>query len=226
METLSKTQIDRLGERLRAQAFGEAELRLLDEYRRTFGLAYDRVVANIQRIIGVPVSGRPAKSTSSIIEKLNRESIRLSQVQDIAGCRAIVADLYQQDRAVNAIARELDSVTIQDRREKPSHGYRAVHLIVREDGKPIEVQVRTSLQHVWAEMSEKLADTIDPSIKYGGGPMRVHQILDKAATQVHLIEDLEATLARVGASDGVIAEQLRETRDKYVSTLQTLIKDF
>lgn len=114
METLSKAQIDRLGERLRSQTFGEAELRLLDEYRRTFGPAYDRVVTNVQRILGVPVSGRPAKSTSSIIEKLIRESIRLSQMQDIAGCRAIVADVLQQDHAVNAIVGELDSVAILD----------------------------------------------------------------------------------------------------------------
>jgi putative GTP pyrophosphokinase len=224
METPSKAQIDRLGERLRAQAFGEAELRLLDEYRRTFGPAYDRVVANVQRIIGVPVSGRPAKSTSSIIEKLNRESIRLSQMQDIAGCRAIVADLAQQDGAVNAILRESDSVAILDRREKPSHGYRAVHLIVREDGKPIEVQVRTSLQHAWAEMSEKLADTIDPSIKYGGGPTPVRELLDAATTNGRQIEELEARLARIGLTDGALAEQLRETRDRYVISLHSIIE--
>jgi ppGpp synthetase/RelA/SpoT-type nucleotidyltranferase len=222
METLSKTQIDRLGERLRAQAFGEAELRLLDEYRRTFGPAYDRVVANVQRIIGVPVSGRPAKSTSSIIEKLNRESLRLSQMQDIAGCRAIVADLLQQDRAVNALEREFDSVAVQDRRKKPSHGYRAVHLIVREDGKPIEVQIRTSLQHVWAEMSEKLADTIDPSIKYGGGPTTVRHILDKVTTQARLFEELEAELAH---EVGTLVEQVRDTRDKFVRDLHSIIND-
>jgi ppGpp synthetase/RelA/SpoT-type nucleotidyltranferase len=224
METLSKARIDRLGERLRGQAFGEAELRLLDEYRRTFGLAYDRVVANIQRIIGVPVSGRPAKSTSSIIEKLNRESIRLSQMQDIAGCRAIVADLAQQDRVVNAIVGEFENVAIQDRREKPSHGYRAVHLIVRVDGKPIEVQVRTSLQHVWAEMSEKFADIIDPSIKYGGGPTVLREALDNAATQSRLIEELEAKLAGIGAVGGEIAQQLSEARDKYVNNLHSVIR--
>jgi ppGpp synthetase/RelA/SpoT-type nucleotidyltranferase len=225
METLSKARIDRLGERLRGQVFGEAELRLLDEYRRTFGQAYDQVVAKVQQIIGVPVSGRPAKSTSSIIEKLDRESIRLSQVQDIAGCRAIVADLSQQNRAVSAIVGEFDSVAIQDRREKPSHGYRAVHLIVRVDGKPIEVQVRTSLQHVWAEMSEKLADTIDPSIKYGGGPMPVRQLLESAATQTHHIEEVEAELARTGVIDREIAQQMREARDEYLSTVHSILKD-
>jgi ppGpp synthetase/RelA/SpoT-type nucleotidyltranferase len=224
MESPSKAGIDRLGERLRGQAFDEADLRLLDEYRRTFGLAYDRVVANVQRITGVPVSGRPAKSTSSIIEKLNRESIRLSQMQDIAGCRAIVADLAQQDRAVNSIVGEVDSVTILDRREKPSHGYRAVHLIVRVDGKPIEVQVRTSLQHLWAEMSERLADIVDPSIKYGGGSIPVREVLDGAATLARLIEELEVKLAGVGVSDGVNAQQLRETREAYANSLQSAIK--
>jgi putative GTP pyrophosphokinase len=224
METPSKARIDRLGEKLRGQVFGEAELRLLDEYRRTFGPAYDRVVANVQRIIGVPVSGRPAKSTSSIIEKLNRESIRLSQMQDIAGCRAIVADVPQQDRAMNAIERGLKNVAILDRREKPSHGYRAVHLIIRVDGKPIEVQVRTSLQHVWAETSEKLADVIDPSIKYGGGSVAVRRVLDRASTMARSIEALEAKLARIGASDGEIAQELRETRDEYISNLHSLIR--
>src|ERR1043166_9670912 len=44
VESFSKSQIDRLGEKLRAQTFGEPELGLLDEYRRTFGPAYDHVV--------------------------------------------------------------------------------------------------------------------------------------------------------------------------------------
>ncbi len=45
----SKAQIDRLGEQLRRETYGEAELRLLDEYRRGFGDAYDAVVETIQR---------------------------------------------------------------------------------------------------------------------------------------------------------------------------------
>jgi ppGpp synthetase/RelA/SpoT-type nucleotidyltranferase len=146
-------------------------------------------------------------------------------MQDIAGCRAIVPDLAQQDRAVNAIASELDSVTILDRREKPSHGYRAVHLIVRVDGKPIEVQIRTSLQHVWAEVSEKLADMIDPSIKYGGGPMPARQLLDSASTRLRLIEELEAKLTRLGAIDSDLARQMTEARDEYVNNVLSIIKE-
>src|SRR6266498_2034887 len=123
---LTKSQIDKLGQKLRTQTFQETELTVLDEYRRSFGPAYDRVVAKVQAVLSVPVSGRPAKSTTSIIEKLNRESIRLSQVQDIAGCRIVVSDSLEQNRAVELIAKAFENADIQDRRTKPSHGYRAV----------------------------------------------------------------------------------------------------
>ncbi|HEY2322971.1 MAG TPA: hypothetical protein VGJ82_08905 [Thermoanaerobaculia bacterium] len=82
---LSNAQVDRLGERLRRGAFDEADRRTLDEYKLTFEPAYNRVVERVYRVTRLPLSGRPSKLTSSIGEKLKRESIRLSQMQDIAG---------------------------------------------------------------------------------------------------------------------------------------------
>lgn len=225
MERFSKTQIDKLGQRLRSQSYDESDLRLLDEYRRTFGPAYDRVVETVQRISAVPVSGRPAKSTSSIVEKLNRESIRLSQVQDVAGCRMVVEDIPEQDLAASAIVKAFAHVVLSDRRLKPSHGYRAVHLIVRMTEKPIEVQIRTVLQHLWAEISEKCADVFDPSIKYGGGPPDVRKILNILSELAGGIEEAESELVHVGASDGEFAQQLREVRNEYVANLQSLLKE-
>jgi len=55
-EVLSKSQIDRLGAKLRSQEFGEAELRMLDEYRYSFRHAYDVVAEKVQRAIGADVS--------------------------------------------------------------------------------------------------------------------------------------------------------------------------
>jgi ppGpp synthetase/RelA/SpoT-type nucleotidyltranferase len=223
--TFSNSQIDRLGDRLRNQEYGEAELRLLDEYRRTFGSAYDQVVGTIQRITGIPISGRPAKSTTSIIEKLNRESLRLSQMQDIAGCRAVVNDIAEQNHVVAAIATAFVGISVMDRRLKPSHGYRAVHLIVRDQGKAVEVQIRTALQHVWAEMCEKCADIFDPSVKYGGGPQPLRSTLDRAAALIHVIENLKASFARAGATDGREAAIVRDARQGYVTKLQSIVKE-
>jgi putative GTP pyrophosphokinase len=218
----SKSQIDRLGERLRDQRYGEAELRLLDEYRRTFGSAYDQVVATVLRVTGLPVSGRPAKSTTAIIEKLTRESLRLSQMQDIAGCRAVVNDIEEQDRIVSEINTAFAGVSITDRRLKPSHGYRAVHLIVREQGKAIEVQIRTALQHAWAEICEKSADIFDPAVKYGGGPQELRRTLDRAAELINLIEGVEASLSRTGSVESKLAAELRDVRQDYVDRLQSV----
>ena len=65
-QRLSKTQIDRLGDRLRQGAFSEADLRLLDDYRRSFGGAYETVVRVIRAQLWLEPTGRSAKSTSSM----------------------------------------------------------------------------------------------------------------------------------------------------------------
>jgi len=174
---MTKTQVDRLGERLRRGDISEADLRALDIYRRSFAESYERVVRALTRKLNLSPTGRPAKSTTSIIEKLRRESIRLTQMQDVAGCRIRVRDVSHQDVTLRRITALFDDVTLVDRRARPSHGYRAVHAIVRLKGQPIEIQVRTPLQHLWAELSEKLADVVDPAIKYGGGAPEFQRFL-------------------------------------------------
>jgi ppGpp synthetase/RelA/SpoT-type nucleotidyltranferase len=129
----------------------------------------------------------------------------------------VVSDSLAQNQAVELITKAFENVDIQDRRMKPSHGYRAVHVIIRDDGKPIEVQIRTALQQVWAELSEKFADLIDASIKYGGGPPSVREALDRGSTMVGIVEKLELAVRNAD-----IAEQLREAREEYVRNLQAL----
>jgi hypothetical protein len=46
---ISKTQIDRLGDRLKVGPHAESDLRLLDDYRRSFGEVYDTVVRTIRQ---------------------------------------------------------------------------------------------------------------------------------------------------------------------------------
>ena len=98
-------------------------------------------------------------------------------MQDIAGCRLVVDDILTQDIVVENLKGLFDKVTVVDRRERPSHGYRAVHVIVESHGKLIEIQVRTSLQQAWAQLSEKLADEVDSAIKYGGGDEELVSVL-------------------------------------------------
>jgi len=187
---LSKTQIDRLGDRLKGGSHEEIDLRLLEDYRRSFGDAYQEVV-RIIRERGQSPTGRLAKSTPSVVDKLKRESIRLSQIQDIAGCRIVVTDVIEQEQVVETLAAAFHGASVRDRREEPSYGYRAVHIVAEMFGKPIEIQVRTSLQHMWANLSEKSSDVLSPKIKYGGGPVKWRNFLDKGSQSVAAYEVLE-----------------------------------
>jgi ppGpp synthetase/RelA/SpoT-type nucleotidyltranferase len=195
---------------------------MLDQYRRSFTEAYEMVAGAIRNQLGLEPTGRPAKSTTSIAEKLRRESIRLTQIQDIAGCRLIVPDISEQDRLVAFIVKLFSDCTVVDRRENPSHGYRAVHIIVTIEKKTVEIQVRTALQQEWAEVSEKLADLIDPAIKYGHGNEDAVKVLAAASRMVATHERLESEILE---AQQLVSETLGnvnltdETRD-YIISLQ------
>ena len=196
---MKNSGIDRLGERLRHDITA-SDLTTLDGYRRGFRPAYDAVVERIRTELDLEASGRPAKSTSAIVDKLRRGTMRLTQMQDIAGCRIVVPDVPAQGQLIAKLDDMFD-VTIVDRRAKPSHGYRAVHVVVNSHGLPVEIQLRTDLQHVWAELSEKLADAFGIDTKYGGGPTSIRRTLDDFS---NLIADFEAFLdIEGGRSDRV-----------------------
>ena len=68
---LSKSQVNRLGERLRKGKPLAYDLEILDTYRRSFDGAHQAVVGTL-RSLGLEPSGR-IKTTISIVEKLKRE---------------------------------------------------------------------------------------------------------------------------------------------------------
>ena len=201
---LSKTQIDRLGNRLREGPLSDSDLRILDDYRWSFAEAYEQVVQVIREELKLEPTGRQIKSTNSIIEKLHRESTRLTQIQDIAGCRIVVSDVIEQERVVASLTKIFPSTSVVDRRINPSYGYRAVHVIPKIAGKLIEIQIRSKLQHLWAELSEKLSDKVDPNIKYGGGKRGFQTMLHNISV---LIKDLEMHEKRISSVLGRTQQQ-------------------
>jgi putative GTP pyrophosphokinase len=210
----SKSQIDRLGQRLRTGNVTDDDLRELDAYRRSFNAPYQLVVETVRRTLNIDPTGRPAKSTTSIVDKLRRETIRLSQVQDIAGCRLVVADMREQDIAVAALVAALPGSSVVDRRKKPSNGYRAVHVVPKVEFQPVEIQVRTSLQHLWAEFSEKLSDVLDSGIKYGTGDEESVKILGEISQAVDIVESVElAGPDVVNVPADVLAESKHRLKD-------------
>ena len=186
---LTRSQINRLGERLRNGPPSFSDLELLDAFRLSFDEAQQTVMQALRRL-GVEPSGR-IKTTISIVEKLKRESIRLSRLQDIAGCRIVVNRTSEQDRMAAMISDALPETTLIDRRQRHSHGYRAIHIVADIEERLVEIQIRTELQHLWAIWSETLAAAVEQSIKYGGGPKEIQQNLTSYSKVVASLESWE-----------------------------------
>jgi ppGpp synthetase/RelA/SpoT-type nucleotidyltranferase len=180
--------VDRLGDRLRKGKIAEGDYRQVDAYRRWFAESYEEIVAVVRNATGLEPTGRPAKSTTSIIEKLRRETIRLSQIQDIAGCRLVVPNVLVQDQVVERLKNALAEAAVVDRRKQPSFGYRAVHIIATARNMPIEIRVRSEVQNLWAQLSEKLSDVEDPAIKYGRGSSQSQKWLSAISSRIAEIE--------------------------------------
>jgi putative GTP pyrophosphokinase len=170
---MNNSEINRLGDLLRQGALTPSLLSQLDEYRRSFQAPIAEVVAAIRvELAQFPemtiITLRPSKATPSIVAKLRRQpTLKLSQIQDIAGLRLLAMDRRFQDAWCQEILKIFPEGKVLDRRDKPSFGYRALHLVVKRLDRTVEIQIRTRLQHMWAHLSEKIADKIGHDFKYG-----------------------------------------------------------
>ncbi len=204
--SLSKSKINKLGERLRRTDVPEPDvLRAFALVRSDYG---DALAAVVDRLIGLGLQPSPRlKSITTIVEKLKREKTRLSEMQDIAGAR-IVRDmsLREQDELVGLITGAFPGSRVFDRRQRPSAGYRAVHVVCDLDGVPVEVQVRTKLQHLWAQAFEDFADRVGRGIRYGAplenpnaevGGRRATEILSVLQLLSPLLADYELIRAHL-----------------------------
>ncbi len=67
-------------------------------------------------------------------------------------------------------------------------GYRAHHVVVLRDDRLIEIQLRTSGQHRWAEEVEALGSRTGFNLKDGQGPKDLLDYLERAAYATDLQE--------------------------------------
>ncbi|MEO0594227.1 MAG: RelA/SpoT domain-containing protein [Myxococcota bacterium] len=177
---LSVSSINRLGEALRKGQATREHVETLVRWRAGHIPVLVRALSFVRdaRSPNDACSAR-LKNASTIREKLVREKTRLARMQDIAGVRIVMFDndRARQDAVVERISTLLepiaDQVTVKDRRAEPTHGYRACHVLLKTKSRSVEVQIRTDLQHRWAECFERFADFLGRGIRYGQPPSHV-----------------------------------------------------
>jgi hypothetical protein len=116
------------------------------------------------------------KRETTMIDKLAREpKMQVTQMQDIGGVRALLPSLPHVYAVSRRLRKTWTIVRVRDyiAEPKPS-GYRALHLIVRRGGYPVEVQLRTVLQDAWANQVEEDGRRIGVGLKFGAGVTEVH----------------------------------------------------
>ena len=127
----------------------------------------------------------------------------------------------------------LDRPTIVDRRAKPSYGYRAVHIVVQQGDKLVEIQVRTQIQHLWAQLSEKMSDAHGIAVKYGGGTQATREVRETTSSTGARLETLQQqqdTLKQIATriafehpDMAALSSKLNDVREQYLSLIQRII---
>jgi len=121
--SVSKTQVDEIGSHLRDGTATSSDLEIFDDYRKEFATPYLGVLLKL-KALGYTPTGRFPKRTESVILKLKRITVRLSQMQDIAGVRIVLPDMPEQDWCVASILGKFKDAKVVDRRYYDSKMWR------------------------------------------------------------------------------------------------------
>jgi hypothetical protein len=164
------------------------------------------------------------KQMPSIRGKLHRIDSNLRQLQDLGGCRAVVPTIEEaRQLASDILARSAHTLKREDSyMDSPrDSGYRSHHLVFAfaprdcsesgYEGRLIELQIRSRLQHAWATAVEAVGLYRGESLKAGTGSagwLRLFELMsleiaasegclyaqDGSNSRVQEIVDLDASL--------------------------------
>jgi hypothetical protein len=137
----------------------------------------------VSKVCDGSVTAQRIKRLESIAFKLvNEKNMKLSQMQDIGGCRAVLQTIDQVYEMRDAyVTKVVTHVPIGEKdyiADPRPTGYRGVHLKYRFSGKAnskpwnglkIEIQLRTFLQHKWATAVEAAGTFTQAALKSNRG---------------------------------------------------------
>src|SRR3989344_7896748 len=168
-------------------------LEILDNWRATHSypmhILQMRLKNKSQKVDENSLTAQRLKRVPAIIYKLKRSyngrkpSMKLYQMQDIGGCRAVLSNISQARKLCEDYYLKGDlkhkRVGFKDYITTPkSDGYRSIHIVYEYksdkgkqefNGLRIEVQIRSKLQHIWATAIETVDFFTRQAIKVSEG---------------------------------------------------------
>lgn len=230
----TKNQVDRAAQHLIAGPNSEDELvealAIINNWRSSHSFPLNTFQVGLRRrarqVDNDVLVAQRIKRLSSIEAKLTRfRTMKLSQMQDIGGCRAVVRDvarvqdlveLHRTSALKHKLLRTDDYIATPQK-----SGYRGVHLIYRYNsdrsetynGLQIEIQLRSQLQHAWATAVETVGTFLKQALKASQGHA---EWLRFFALMSSVIAIREGTSLVTGTPSDEF-ELLRETQEKAVA---------
>lgn len=177
------------------------------------------------------VVAQRAKRLDSIHKKLiAKPSMRMTQMQDIAGCRAVFTRINQVYRLATAYKRGKFEHKFRNEKDYISwpkaDGYRSFHLVyeyvgtqhTEYDGLRVEIQIRTQYQHAWATAVEAVGIFTRQALKSNQGDedwLRFFALMSSAIASIEgtpcvpstptnkldLVKELQALSQKLRASE-------------------------
>jgi hypothetical protein len=163
-------------------------LEIVNNWRASHGYPLNTFQMNLRntarRFDPNAIVAQRIKRMASITYKLQRfPNMKLTQMQDLGGCRAIVNDVAMVRRVVTYYERKSaikhERATLDDYISEPKpSGYRGVHLVYRYfsdkekriyNGLKIEMQIRSTYQHAWATAVETVGTFSGEALKSSVG---------------------------------------------------------
>lgn len=230
----SRQEVRRAGEILVAGTLDFAELQratdILTNWRASHGYVLNTFQSTLrnklERIDASAIVGQRLKRAPSVLAKLRRfKTMKLPQMQDIAGLRAIVEtstrlrklhENYNASRFTHELIKTNDYVATP----KPD-GYRSIHLVYKYnslrapeyEGLFVELQMRTRSQHAWATAVETVDAFLGQAIKAGNPTAEWAEFFLLASAAFALAEKspVPAAFADISARE-IVAELKRSER--------------
>jgi ppGpp synthetase/RelA/SpoT-type nucleotidyltranferase len=189
-----KAEVDKAGEILKKENATSGELdgalTIMNNWRSAHSFPMHVFKIRLNRLSKKLDSGalvvQRLKRAPSIIKKLRRkqtQTMKLSQMQDIGGCRSVLSNVELVKRLSDIYIKKSRGlyhkrVNQKDYIQNPKpDGYRSIHLIYKYksdkkstyNGQLVEIQIRSQLQHAWATAVETVDLFTKQAIKSNEG---------------------------------------------------------
>ena len=243
-----KSEVDEAGNLLLAGPLDEQAFNVVNNWRSSHAYPLNSIQMTLRnrtkRIDDGGIVAQRIKRLSSTQDKLRRYGrLRLSEMQDVGGCRVVVRSVERVYQLVNKYKndkRTLHQLADEDdyiRKPKPS-GYRGYHLIYEYNnpnndawnGQKIEMQLRSELQHIWATAVETADVFLQEGLKSNRGSADWRRFFALMGSAIATREDCKG-IPRTPKDHTDLISELREyvqqldviTRlSAYGGTLQTI----